>query len=344
MALIHGHERITYRELRDRARRLSRRLAALGVGPEVRVGVYLSRTPALVATLLGILEAGGAYVPLDVNYPADRLGFMLDDANAAVMVTEKALAGRAPASRARVLVLDEDPEGAAEAEPRRALPGNLAYLIYTSGSTGRPKAVAIEHHSAVDLVHWARGTYDRDELEGGVLASTSISFDVSVAELFFTLASGGRLILADNVLALPDLPAAGEVTLVCAVPSAIAAMADARALPPNVRTVNLGGEPVKGALAEALHASGVRRVRNLYGPSEDTTYSTYEVIARGEKREPTIGRPVAGSWARLLDREMRPVPVGVIGEIYLGGAGLARGYLGRPELTAERYVPDPLAS
>ncbi len=343
VALVHGRERITYRELLERARRLARRLAALGVGPEVRVGVYLSRTPSLVVTLLGILEAGGAYVPLDPNYPSERLGFMLDDASAAVMVTEKALAGRAPASRARRLVLEES-EGMAEAEPCLALPGNLAYLIYTSGSTGRPKAVAIEHHSAVDLVRWAQGTYDREELEGGVLAATSISFDVSVAELFFTLASGGRLILADNVLQLPELPAAGEVTLVCAVPSAIAAMADARVLPPGVKTVNLGGEPVKGVLAEALYANGVRRVRNLYGPSEDTTYSTVEVIARGERREPTIGRPVAGGWARLLDREMRPVPVGVLGEIYLGGAGLARGYLGRPELTADRYVPDPLSA
>jgi amino acid adenylation domain-containing protein len=342
VALVYGRERISYRELGSRAGRLARRLAALGVGPEVRVGVYLSRTPALIEALLGILEAGGAYVPLDPNYPAERLGFMLDDASAAVIVTEQALAGRAPASRARTVVIDEEPEGMAE--PRRALPGNLAYLIYTSGSTGRPKAVAIEHHSAVDLVRWAQGTYDREELEGGVLASTSISFDVSVAELFFTLASGGRLILADNVLALPELPAADEVTLVCAVPSAIAAMAAARALPPGVKTVNLGGEPVKGALAEALYAGGVERVRNLYGPSEDTTYSTFEVIARGGRREPTIGRPVGGGWARLLDGELRSVPIGVTGEIYLGGAGLARGYLGRPELTAERYVPDPLAS
>src|SRR4029077_10484894 len=200
------------------------------------------------------------------------------------------------------------------------------------------------HHSAVDLVRWAQGTYDADELAGGVLASTSISFDVSVAELFFTLASGGRLILADNVLTLPELPAADEVTLVCAVPSAIAALADARALPAGVKTVNLGGEPVKGTLAAALYANGVQRVRNLYGPSEDTTYSTFEVIARGEEGEPTIGRPVAGGWVRLLDREMRPVPVGVTGEIHLGGAGLARGYLGRPELTAERYLPDPLSA
>ncbi|HEX4497783.1 MAG TPA: non-ribosomal peptide synthase/polyketide synthase, partial [Thermoanaerobaculia bacterium] len=345
VALVHGHERITYADLGERAGRLARRLAGLGVGPEVRVGVYLSRTPSLVTTLLGILGAGGAYVPLDPNYPSERLGFMLADAGAAVIVTERALASRVPASQARVLMLDGEFEaGAVEAEPRRALPGNLAYLIYTSGSTGKPKAVAIEHHSPVDLVRWAQGTYDPEELTGAVLASTSISFDVSVAEIFFTLSSGGRLILANNVLELPDLPAAGEVSLVCAVPSAIAAMADARALPPGVKTVNLGGEPVKRALADALFAGGVQRVRNLYGPSEDTTYTTCEAIARDGRREPTIGRPVGGTWVRVLDRELRPVPVGVVGEIYLGGAGLARGYLGRPGLTAERYIPDPLAT
>ncbi|HEV2852268.1 MAG TPA: amino acid adenylation domain-containing protein [Thermoanaerobaculia bacterium] len=346
VALVAGHERITYGDLALRTGQLARRLAALGVGPEVRVGVFLSRSPALIVTLLGILEAGGAYVPLDPNYPRERLELMLEDAGIAVVVTEKALASRLPESRARTLVLDgetEDRPAPADIEPLRALPGNLAYLIYTSGSTGRPKAVAIEHRSAVSMVRWAQGVFSPEEL-AGVLASTSISFDVSVAELFVTLASGGRLILANNVLELPDLPAAGEVTLVSAVPSAISAMAELGALPAGVKTVNLGGEPVKNSLARALHASGVERVRNLYGPSEDTTYSTFELVERESRREPTIGRPIAGSWARVLDRELGLVPVGVPGEIHLGGAGLARGYFGRPELTAERFVPDPLGS
>jgi amino acid adenylation domain-containing protein len=176
-----------------------------------------------------------------------------------------------------------------------------------------------------------------------VLFATSISFDVSVAELFVTLASGGRLILADNILHLPDLPAAGEVTLISAVPSAIAVMTELlRAFPPKVLAVNLGGEPVKSSLSQALYDGGVKRVRNLYGPSEDTTYSTCELIERDGRREPTIGRPITGTWVRLLDRELRPVPAGVPGELYLGGAGLSRGYYGRPEMTAARYVPDPL--
>jgi amino acid adenylation domain-containing protein len=346
VALVAGGERITYRDLGLRAGRLARRLAALGVGPEVRVGVCLSRSPALVVALLGILEAGGAYVPLDPNYPRERLELMLEDAGAKVLVTETALASRLPASRARVLVLDCEPgepaDGPVEAEPIRAFSGNLAYLIYTSGSTGKPKAVAIEHRSAVAFVHWARGVFDPAEL-ASVLASTSISFDLSVFELFVPLACGGRVVLANNILELPELPAAGEVTMVNTVPSAISAMAElVRALPAGVRTVNLAGEPLKGSLAQALYASGVERVRNLYGPSEDTTYSTFETVERGSRREPTIGRPIAGTQARLLDPDLRLVPVGVPGEIHLGGAGLARGYLGRPELTAERFVPDPL--
>ncbi|MFY9823654.1 MAG: amino acid adenylation domain-containing protein, partial [Thermoanaerobaculia bacterium] len=342
VALVAGHERLTYREVGWRSGQLARRLAALGVGPEGRVGVCLSRSAPLVTTLLGVLRAGGAYVPLDPNYPQDRLGFMLEDASVTVLVTEKALVSRLPAFRGRMIVLDElDEEDEEEAEPLRALAGNLAYLIYTSGSTGRPKAVAIEHRSVVAFVRWAQGVFDPAEL-AAVLASTSISFDLSVFELFVTLASGGRIVLAGNVLELPELPAAGEVTMVNSVPSALAAMAElVQSLPAGVRTVNLAGEPLKGSLAQALYASGIERVRNLYGPSEDTTYSTFEVVERGSRREPTIGRPIAGSWARLLDRDLSLVPVGVPGEIYLGGAGLARGYLGRPELTAERFVPAP---
>ncbi len=343
-ALVFGEERLTYRELGARATRMARRLAALGVGPEVRVGVCLSRTPALVATLFGIVQAGGAYVPLDPSYPSERLGFMLDDAGPAVLVTERALAPRLPACGARLLVLDDEngEEGTAEATPRRPLADNLAYLIYTSGSTGRPKAVAIAHRNAVALVRWSHAMWSPAEM-AAVLGSTSISFDMSVFELFATLSMGGRVILVENILALADLPDDSGVTLINTVPSALAAMTEVvRALPPTVRTVNLGGEPLKGALAQALYTPGVERVVNLYGPSEDTTYSTFEVVEKGSRREPTVGRAITGSWIRLLDRDLALVPMGVAGEVYLGGAGLSRGYFGRPELTAARFVPDSL--
>ncbi|MES1211861.1 MAG: AMP-binding protein, partial [Acidobacteriota bacterium] len=221
------------------------------------------------------------------------------------------------------------------------LPGSLAYVIYTSGSTGAPKGVAIPHGSALRLVEWALARYSAAEL-AGVLFSTSTSFDLSIFELFVPLSSGGAVIVADDALALPGLPAAPEVTLVNTVPSALAGLLDLGPLPAAVRTVNLAGEPLRGALAERVHGAGVARLWNLYGPSEDTTYSTGTVVAPGRiNREPDIGRPVAGSTAFVLDGSLEMLPVGVPGELCLGGEALARGYLNRPALTAERFVPDP---
>ncbi|HEX9670007.1 MAG TPA: amino acid adenylation domain-containing protein, partial [Thermoanaerobaculia bacterium] len=191
---------------------------------------------------------------------------------------------------------------------------------------------------------WAREWFSDEEL-AGVFASTSINFDLSVYELFVPLAWGGRVILGDNALALATTPAAGEVTLVNTVPSAMAELLRLGAVPPSARTVNLAGEPLRNALAQRIYALGtVERVWNLYGPSEDTTYSTFALAAAGAESEPTIGRAVAGSRAYVLDRRLNPCPPGVPGELYLGGEGLARGYLHRPELTAERFVPDPFAA
>jgi amino acid adenylation domain-containing protein len=324
-ALVQGETEVTYRELRRRTLELADRLRGLGVGPEVRVGVRCRRTPELVTGLLAVLEAGGAYVPLDPTYPAERLAFLVEDSGAA-LVLEDGLAARLP-----------DPVSP-HIPPRRASPDNLAYLIYTSGSTGQPKAVAIEHRSAVALALWARTAFSDRELDG-VLASTSVGFDLSVFELLVPLCHGGRVVLAGSILDLPELPASAGVRLINTVPSALAELLRARALPASVETVNLAGEPLHRDLVCALLNAGVRRVVNLYGPSEDTTYST---IAEQDGREdPPIGHPVAGTQARVLDAGLRPVPAGVIGELHLGGAGLARGYLGRPELTAERFVPSP---
>ncbi|GJG89259.1 hypothetical protein tb265_44400 [Gemmatimonadetes bacterium T265] len=345
IALVHGTTEVRYDDLDGRANRLAHGLRALGVGPEVRVGVCLTRTPALVVALLAVLKAGGAYVPLDPTYPADRLAFMLEDSGAPVVVTEEAFAGAVAGDGRRLIVVDRAadrealgrmPAGPVTPAPRAA---DLAYLIYTSGSTGRPKGVMIEHRSAVAFVAWAHGVFTPAEL-AGVLAGTSVCFDLSVFELFVTLAAGGSVILADNALALPDLPAAGRVTLVNTVPSAMAELVRAGALPPSVRTVNLAGEPLHTALVDRIYALGtVERVYDLYGPSEDTTYSTYTLRRPGARA--TIGRPVANTRAYVLDPLDQPVPVGAPGELYLGGAGLARGYHARPELTAERFVPDP---
>ncbi len=342
VALVCGDERLTYGELAERSARLAARLRSLGAGPEERVGVCLGRTADLVVGLLAVLRAGAAYVPLDPLYPQERLAGMLGDAGAVALLTERALAGRFGGLAPEVLTLEEGEAGEATAAPVALDPGHLAYVIYTSGSTGRPKGVAIEHRAAVAFVRWALSVFDAEDLAGdlaGVLAATSICFDLSVFELFVPLARGGTVIVAENALALPSLPAADEVRLVNTVPSALAELLREGGLPPSVRTVNLAGEALPTPLASELHARGVR-VFNLYGPTEDTTYSTGVRLLPGDQRPPTIGRPLADGRALVLDTTLRPVPVGVPGEVWLGGAGLARGYLGRPGLTAERFLPD----
>jgi amino acid adenylation domain-containing protein len=329
VALIDGERRLTYRELRARATELADRLRRMGIGPEMIVGVRLPRAAELIVTLLGVLEAGAAYLPLDLAYPEERIEFMVEDAGAVVVI-------EAPALPSPPGPLSRPPSP----PPReRGREDHLAYLIYTSGSTGRPKGVAIEHASAVRLVAWASQAFSPEELRG-VLAATSVSFDLSIFEIFVPLSLGGTVILAENALALPELPARDEVTLVNTVPSAIAALLDLEALPASVRTVNLAGEPLRRSLADRVLATGAR-LWDLYGPSEDTTYSTGSVIETGDPAEPLIGGPVAGSRGYVVDRGGRPLPLGIPGELWLGGGGLARGYLGRPALTAEKFIPDP---
>ncbi len=346
-ALIAGEERLSYGELAARTAALAHRLRSLGVGPEVAVAIFLPRRAELLVALLATHAAGGFYVPLDPAYPAERVSFMLADSGAPVVLTTTELEGRLPAHGARVVRLDALPEAPCESTPTvPAISGNLAYVIYTSGSTGRPKAVAIEHRSAVALMLWSRREFSDRELSG-VLASTSITFDMSVFELFAPLAWGGTVILAENALALPELPAAaaGEVRVVDTVPSAMAELLRAGGVPASVVTVNLGGEAVQRALADRIYAEpGIERLYNVYGPSEDTTFSTWALIERESERAPSIGRPLDGEQAWVVDRHLQPVPVGVAGELFLGGEGVSRGYLGRPELTAERFVPDPFSN
>jgi amino acid adenylation domain-containing protein len=348
-AVIAGTERLSYGELAGRVRRLAGRLSRLGMGPERIVGVRLGRTADLVVTLLAVLESGAAYLPLDPAYPAERLRFLLADTGTALVVSERSLAWpEGFTAEIPELYIDEAAPGilgtvaapASALVPDAATEENLAYVIYTSGSTGVPKGVAIPHGSALRLVEWALTRYSAAEL-AGILFSTSTSFDLSIFEIFVPLSSGGAVIVADNALALNRLPAASEVTLVNTVPSALAGLLDLGPLPAAVRTVNLAGEPLRGALAERIHGAGVARLWNLYGPSEDTTYSTGTEVAPDIGREPDIGRPLAGSTAFVLDGSLGMLPVGVPGELCLGGEALARGYLNRPELTAERFVPDP---
>jgi len=345
VAVVSGEDRITYAELNRRANRLAFALRRRGVGPEVTVGICLKRSVDMVAALFGVLKAGGAYVPFDSAYPKGRLAAMREDAGIAVLVTETDLADLVPPEATTRLLVDGDGEAIA-GEPDENLPGgahpdNLAYVIYTSGSTGRPKGVAIEHHSAVALVSWARRVV-RPEYFARVLAATSISFDVSVFEIFATLGCGGAIVLAPNLLEAPLVPAADEITMVMAVPSPMAELVRTGRVPRSVRAVWLAGECLPNRLAQDLYGHpSVEEVVNVYGPSEDTTYSTLAVVPRGATEPPLIGRPLPGTQAYVLDDRSRPVPVGVYGELCIGGAGLARGYLGRPDLTAEKFIPDP---
>jgi amino acid adenylation domain-containing protein len=338
-AVVAGESRLTYAQLDAEADRIARRLAAAGAGAECRVGVLLSRGPRLIPALLGVLKSGAAYVPLDPSYPAERLDYMLDDSRASVLLTETARAGSLPGFCGRVVCVEDQGGDAPLPAPEARTGSQLAYVIYTSGSTGQPKGVAIEHRNAVAFVRWAHTVFSAAEMEG-VLAATSAAFDLSVFEIFAPLSCGGKVIVAENALALAELPARGEVRLLNTVPSAAAELVRSGAIPESITTINLAGEPLAQELADRLYAlPQVRRVYDLYGPSETTTYSTFALRAPGGR--PTIGRPIANTMLYLLDRHLQPVPLGTIGELFIGGAGVARGYLNRPALTAERFIRNP---
>jgi amino acid adenylation domain-containing protein len=344
-ALVCGKQRLSYAALNQRANQLAHYLRKQGVGPESLVGVCMERSLEMVVAMLGILKAGGAYVPLDAAYPKERLAYMVEDTQAPAVVTEAALLGVLPGEmKSRIVCLDRDWDaisGEVGENPKVKMEaGNLAYLIYTSGSTGRAKAVMITHHSALVLCHWAREAYPEQEL-AGVLASTSICFDLSVFELFVPLSWGGTAMVVKNVLELGELEDRKGVTLINTVPSAMSELLRTGELPESVKVVNLAGEALSRELVQRLYArKHVSKVYNLYGPSEDTTYSTYGQVL-GDEEIPSIGRPLANTEVYVLDEAFEPVPVGVAGEIYIAGEGLGRGYLGRPELTAEKFLPNP---
>ncbi|MCH0563661.1 MULTISPECIES: non-ribosomal peptide synthetase [unclassified Streptomyces] len=328
LAVTDARQRLTYRQLDERSNQLAHLLRAGGTVAEDVVGIQLRRTADLAVAMIGILKAGAAYLPLDPAYPAERIEFMRRDSGARTILAE--LDHEA---------LDQQPVTPVDDIGTR--PDSLAYVLYTSGSTGNPKAVMLTHAGTVEMVRWGLREYTADQLSR-VLASTSICFDVSVFEFFGPLSAGGTVVVVDDPLALlaPDAP---EVTLICTVPSAARELVAGGGLRGAPKVIGLGGEALPGALVEDLYATGhVEAVYNLYGPSEDTTYSTCSRVARGEQ-QPAIGLPVPHEHAYVLDTELRPVPVGAVGELYLSGAGLARGYLNRAALTASRFVPDPFA-
>lgn len=340
VAVVLGDEELTYGELNARANQLAHHLRDLGVGPEVLVGVCVERSFEMMVGLLGILKAGGAYVPIDPAYPQERIAFMMKDAAVKVLVTQSRWLSVLPSHQAKVVLLDAGfPFSKTRNVGATARPNNLVYSIYTSGSTGRPKGVAVEHRNVVTLLHWAHEAFTAHELSV-VLAATSICFDLSVFELFVPLTRGGKLILAQDILDLPSLQAAGEVTLINAVPSALSELVRCRGIPSSVVTVNSGGEAIKTSLVRQIYEQRtVQRVYDLYGPTEDAVYSMCAL--RMPDGVENIGRPISNKQAYILNEEREPVPIGVPGELYLGGDGVARGYLNRPDLTGQKFVADP---
>ncbi|NEA98684.1 non-ribosomal peptide synthetase [Streptomyces sp. SID13726] len=335
-----GATSLSYGELDAQAAQLARRLTSLGAGPERVVGIALPRTPDLIVAVLAVLKSGGAYLPLDPAYPKDRLAYIVEDARPVAVLATADTAEVLPEGTELVLIDGEMTE--AQDPPTCARPDNLAYITYTSGSTGRPKGVLATHRNAVEFVEWTHRAFGPEALKK-VLFSTSLNFDVSVFEIFAPLLCGGRIEIVDNLLALTATGT--DAGLVSGVPSVMAGVVAERpeAAP---HTVALGGEPIPAQLRTDLETAfpGARLV-NFYGPTEATVYATAwrsdEDPAEGS---PPLGRPLARNRVHLLDQALRPVPDGIVGEVHIGGGGPARGYLGRPGLTAERFVADPFGA
>ncbi|SEI20494.1 amino acid adenylation domain-containing protein [Pseudomonas asplenii] len=344
LAVVHEDRKLSYRELNEQANRLAHALRKQGVQPDSRVGICVERGSEMVVGLLAILKAGGAYVPLDPAYPAERIAYMLQDSAPAVVLAQDATRDLLAGVSVPVINLDQG-TWQDESVQNPQVPGltsaHLAYLIYTSGSTGLPKGVMIEHRNTVNFLTWAHTAFDNAALDK-TLFSTSLNFDLAVYECFAPLTSGGSIEVVKNVLELQH--GEHDIGLINTVPSALKALLEVDGLPGSVHTVNVAGEALKRSLVESLfEKTGVQRLCNLYGPSETTTYSSWVAMDREDGFAPHIGKPVGNTQFYLLDEQQQPVPLGVPGEIYIGGAGVARGYLNRDDLTAERFLPDPFS-
>ncbi len=335
-AVIDGEAEVSYARLVERASAIAGELAARGVKPGSLVGVCMGRTWELVATLVGVLRAGCAYVPLDPEYPRERLRYMLEHARVACAIVDHDEGAQLCREAPLRIKLGEIGARTADGVARPSAT-DLAYVIYTSGSTGRPKGVAVEHRSVVAMTRSMRQLLDDEEL-AGVLAATSVCFDISVMEILGTLSLGGTVVLAQNVLELSGLPSAGRCRSGCDPPTAIGAALAAGRLPKGIRCLVLGAEVLKRSLVDKLCALEPRpRLVNAYGPTEATVYTT-AIDVSPEVELITIGKPVPNARAYILDDAMQPAPVGEPGELHLAGDQLARGYLHDAELTRRRFI------
>ena len=350
VAVVSGDDRLTYLELDRRANQLARRLRASGVGPEVLVGICVTRNVDMVVGLLGILKAGGAYVPLDPSFPLVRLQYMLEDTGAPVLLSEQSLLDSFPSYDGEIICLDRDQPAIASQSPDPLSPtataDDLAYVIYTSGSTGRPKGVQVPHKALVNFLNTMAHEPGLDSTDV-LLSVTTLSFDICGLEIFLPLMVGASVVVADHDTAadasrLSELIHASRATVVQATPATWQMLLHAKWPGSADLKILVGGEALAEDLANALLDRG-GSLWNLYGPTETTIWSTACKIERGFGRI-SIGSPIGNTQVYLLDEFFQPVPVGVPGELYIGGAGVTRGYLNRPDLTASKFVPDPFGA
>jgi len=349
VALISGNEQVTYGELNKRANRMAHYLRSSGTGPETLIGICLERSVEMMVGLLGVLKAGGAYVPLDPAFPETRLAFMLEDAQVSVLITQKKLAEKLPVHETHVLFLDTDWDMIAEESEdntgRWVVGDNLAYVIYTSGSTGKPKGVQIPHSALSNFLlsmQQCPGLVKQDVL----LAVTTLSFDIAALELFLPLIVGARVVLADHETVIDGVKLADQitkhgVTVMQATPATWRLLVESEWKGKKTLKALCGGEALPVGLARQL-TSHVGFLWNMYGPTETTIWSGVCKVEAEDSLTP-IGLPIANTRFYVLDAYLNPVPIGVPGELYIGGSGLARGYLNRPELTSEKFVTNPFS-
>ena len=354
VAVIDDGTQTTYAELHRRAQRLAHHLRALGVGPEDRVGVCLERSVDTVVGFLAILQAGGAYVPLDPDHPAERLAFMLDDARVRVLLSTRAMLDRLPARDMRVVLMDDDQQarGSAPASPLpRAFGASLAYVIYTSGSTGQPKGVAIDHRAVLRLV--LNTDYVDIQPSDRIAQASNTSFDAATFEIWGALLCGATLVFVSREVTLsPERLAeqlrALQITTLFLTTALFHQVA--RRLPSAfapLRTLLFGGEAIDPRCVDSVLRHGPpERLLHVYGPTETTTFASWHPVSSVPEGATTvpIGRPLANTTLHVVDRRLSPVPVGIPGELVIGGLGVGRGYLHRPALTAERFIPDPFSA
>ncbi len=369
VAVVFESEQLTYRELNTRANQLAHYLQKLGVRPEVLMGICVERSLSMVIALLAILKAGGAYIPLDPNYPKERLAFMLSDACVSVLltqqrlvgilpahkaITQQRLVGILPAHKAKVICLDTDGDAIAQESQENLLSlvksDNLAYVNYTSGSTGKPKGVEVLHRGVIRLLFGI--DYVNLDATQRILQMASISFDASTFELWGALLHGARCVLFPGDIPTPkylsDILQKHYITTLWMTAALFNVVIDET---PNaflgIQQLLIGGEAL--SVSHVLRAQEIlpsTQIINGYGPTESTTFSCCYPIPKeldGTIKSISIGRPIGNTQVYLLDAQLQPVPIGVVGELYISGDGLARGYLNRPKLTTEKFIPNPFS-